>query len=234
MHLTNLRIHPEKFPTREQYPFNLPIFHETRSIEFKTPVTFLVGENGTGKSTLLYAVAKKCRIPIWKEMRFQKSKYAEEFYRYIEVDWAEKPVPGSFFASDIFEYYAHVLDDFASADPEMLKYYGGESLVTKSHGQCNMSYFKSRYQLRGLYLLDEPETALSPKKQLELLKILSEISQAGHAQFIIVSHSPILLALPGASIYSFDFIPVREIKYEETDYYRIYRDFLNDRGKYIR
>jgi len=93
---------------------------------------------------------------------------------------------------------------------------------------------KSRYQLRGLYLLDEPETALSPKKQLELLKILSETSQAGHAQFIIVSHSPILLALPGASIYSFDFIPVQEIKYEETDYYRIYRDFLNNRGKYIR
>jgi predicted ATPase len=119
------------------------------------------------------------------------------------------------------------------ADPEMLKYFGGESLVTQSHGQSILSLFRARYKIKGLYFLDEPETALSPKSQLELLSILKEMSEAGHAQFIIATHSPLLLACPGAHIYSFDHIPIKRIGYEETDHYRIYKDFLEDRNKYV-
>jgi predicted ATPase len=237
MHLTRLTFQPENFPTRGAYPFNLEIFHSTGEIGFKTPVTFFIGENGTGKSTLLRAIAQKCAIPVWKETDRQQlhvNPYADQLYRWIELEWANGSVPGSFFGSEIFQTFAQVLDEWAVADPEMLKYFGGESLVTKSHGQCNMSYFKSRYQIKGLYLLDEPETALSPKKQLELLKILNEMSRAGHAQFIVATHSPILLALPEADIYSFDNIPLKRVQYEETDYYRIYKDFLEDRGKYLK
>ena len=95
--------------------------------------------------------------------------------------------------------------------------------MTQSHGQSLMSYFKTRYQIRGLYIVDEPETALSPKSQLELLRILHQMSQAGHAQFIIATHSPILLACLGAKIYSFDESPVKRIEYEDTQYYRIYK-----------
>jgi predicted ATPase len=101
--------------------------------------------------------------------------------------------------------------------------------MTQSHGQSMMSYFRSRYQIKGVYFLDEPETALSPRSQLELLELIGENSEAGHAQFIIATHSPILLACQGARIYSFDYMPVRTIEYEETEHYKVYKRFLIDR-----
>ena len=236
MHLKKLTLHPEKYPTSSHYPFNLQVFNETDTVDFNTPVTFFVGENGSGKSSLLKAIANKCNIHIWKTYvspAYDNNIYSDYLYKYMDIEWLNDIVPGSYFSSEIFNDFTHILDEWAKSDPGMLKYFGGESLVTKSHGQCHMAYFNSRYQLKGLYLLDEPEDALSPKRQLELLKLLKEISKAGHAQFIIASHSPILLALPEATIYSFDHIPIKEINYEDTDYYQIYKDFLNDRGKYL-
>lgn len=237
MHLRKINLCPENFPTREYYPFNLEIFNSGLTIEFKTPVTFLIGENGSGKSTLLKAIALKCEIPIWEEVeraRYQVNQYEKQLQNHLDLEWTAGSVPGSFFGSEIFRTFARVLDEWAAADPEMLDYFGGESLMTKSHGQCNMSYFQNRYQIKGLYLLDEPESALSPKKQLELLKILTESSQTGHAQFMIATHSPILLALPGSDIYSFNDPPLRKVTYEETDYYRIYKDFLNNRAHFLK
>jgi predicted ATPase len=96
-----------------------------------------------------------------------------------------------------------------------------------------MAFFGHRFARKGLYLLDEPENALSPKWQLELLRLLRRFSQRGDVQFIIATHSPILLALPEAKIYSFDDAPIRQVEYEDTDYYRIYRDFLDNREKYL-
>ena len=93
-----------------------------------------------------------------------------------------------------FKDFTHVLDEWAVSDPGQLEYFGGELLVTQSHGQSMMSYFRARYKIRGIYLLDEPETALSPKSQLELLDIINKNSLTGQAQFIIATHSPLLLA----------------------------------------
>jgi predicted ATPase len=236
MHLKQVALFPEAYPTKEHYPFNQQIFRKTRSLLFRSPVTFFVGENGTGKSTLLKALCKKCGIPIWRGVggtRFKPNPYEEVLHLFIAVEWTDGSVPGSFFASEIFRDFAQYLDEWAVADPEMLKYFGGESLVTQSHGESIMSLFKARYKIKGLYFLDEPETALSPKSQLELLKVLKEMGDAGHAQFIIATHSPILLACPGADIYSFDHIPVKQIRYEETDHYKIYKRFLQDRDKYL-
>jgi len=229
MHLNNLTLLHEEYPTNDYYPFNLQVLRQTRKIEFLSPVTFFVGENGTGKSTLLKALCQKCGVHIWQGVqgaRLETNLYEEALYMFIEVEWRNGRVPGSFFGSETFRDFAQCLDEWATADPEMLKYFGGKSLMTQSHGQSLMSYFKSRYQIKGLYFLDEPETALSPKSQMELHNILSDMSRAGHAQFIVATHSPILMACPGAKIQNFDSIPVTEIAFEQTEHFKVYKSFM--------
>jgi predicted ATPase len=135
--------------------------------------------------------------------------------------------------SFIFHHFTQILDEWAVADPGQLTYFGGRSLMTQSHGESFMSFFRSRYQIKGLYLLDEPETALSPRSRLALLELLMT-SGAGHAQCIIATHSPILLACPHAVIYSFDYSPIQQVRYEETEHYQIYRDFLEKRANYLK
>ena len=236
MHLTSVTLFPEKYPTTGHYPFNQPIFHQTRQLDFDSPVTFFVGENGSGKSTLLEALCRRCGIHIWQDStrtRFEVNPYEERLYQYLTVEWTNGRVPGSFFGSDIFNFFVQSLDEWAAADPAMLDYFGGKSLVTQSHGQSLLSFFRARYRLKGLYLLDEPETALSPRSQLALVKILRDMGRAGHAQFIVATHSPILLACPEATIYSFDQIPVRSIPYEETDHYCLYQGFMTDRHSFL-
>jgi len=237
MHLTKVTLHPEKYPTSKYYPFNLDIFRKTEGIEFKTPVTFFVGENGSGKTTLLRAICRRSNIFIWEDTsrnRYEVNPYEEELYKYIDVEWTDSFVPGSFFSSQIFQDYARFLDEVAAANPGILQYFGGSSLMTKSHGQSLISFFTARYKIKGIYLMDEPETALSPKSQLELLKVLKKMSDGGHAQFIIATHSPILLAYPGATLYTFDEVPIKAVKYEETEYYQVYKDFMNNKDRYLK
>lgn len=237
MHLKQVNIYPSKFPNRGIYPFNLKVLQMTRGLPFVHPVTFFAGENGTGKSTLLKAICHRCDIPIWQDnerTRYRYNPYEEELYRYIDVEWTDGMVPGSFFASQIFQDFARFLDEWANADPGILEYFGGKSLISQSHGQSLISFFEARYKIKGIYFIDEPETALSPKSQLRLLKIIKTMIGAGHAQFIIASHSPILLSYPGATIYSFDSAPVKPISYEETEYYQIYKDFINNRESYLK
>ncbi len=118
-----------------------------------------------------------------------------------------------------------MVDEWAYADSGQLKHFGGKSLTSQSHGQSLLSFFSARYQIKGLYLVDEPETALSPRSQLELLRLLEETAKSGLAQFIIATHSPILMACAGATIFSFDHQPVRVLPYEETGHYQLYRSF---------
>jgi len=230
-HITNITLHSEKYPSVSHYPFSLPIFNKTKQLLFECPVTFFVGENGSGKSTLLEAIALASNIHIWRKSegtRYQVNHYEKQLCKYISVEWADEKVPGSYFGSEIFNDFRRILDSWAASDPGQLKYFGGKSLVTQSHGQSMMSYFRSCYERPGIYFLDEPETALSPKSQLGLLEILRENGKAGHAQFIIATHSPILLAYEEATIYSFDHLPVSVIAYRETEHYKLYKRFLLD------
>lgn len=231
-HISGVTLNLEKYPCNNHYPFSLPIFNQTEHLTFETPVTFFVGENGTGKSTLLEAIALACNIHIWNRndgVRFQRNKYEKQFFKYVTIKWVNGSVPGSYFGSEIFNDFRKIVEGWAASDPGQLKYFGGKSLVTQSHGQSIMSYFESRYTKTGLYFLDEPETALSPRSQLKLLEIIRENTQQGLAQFIIATHSPILLAYEDANIFSFDDDSVKVIEYTETDHYKIYKNFLIDR-----
>lgn len=237
IHLQAVTLRAADYPTDAHYPFSVPTLRETPRLELDTPVTMFVGENGAGKSTLLEAMVHRCGIHIWRaeaRRRAQPNPYEDMLANYLDVHWTDGSVPGSFFGSELFRDFAAILEEWSISDPGQLKHFGGESLMTLSHGQSLMTYFRTRYKLRGLYFLDEPETALSPSTQLELLQVLAAMSAAGHAQFIIATHSPILLACPGATIYSFDTTPVSRVEYEDTEHFRVYRDFLTDREPHLK
>lgn len=236
MHLQKITVKTGEFPTREFYPFNLPLIQNLGTIEFTKPVTFFAGDNGSGKSTLLEAITESCGIYIWQGVireRYKFNPYEKALQRYLSANWSDGWVPGSFFGASIFRNFAQLLDEWAASDPGILEYFGGKSLMTQSHGESLMSFFRNRFLLKGLYILDEPETALSPKTQLELLEILCRSVRTKEVQYIIATHSPILLACPDAVIYDFNSQPVKQVPYEDTEHYQVYREFMADYGKYI-
>lgn len=231
MHLSGVTLHPERYPDREAYPFRIPVLRETRELALAAPVTFFAGGNGSGKSTLLEAIARRSGIHLWRDEsrpRETHNPWEGRLADYLEVAWTAGRVPGSFFGAETFRTFAELLDEWAAGDPGQLAYFGGDSLLAQSHGQGLMAFFRSQYRLRGLFLLDEPEAALSPRTQVELCALLAREAARGEAQFVVATHSPILLACPGAVIYGFDAPPLRRLRYEETEHYRVYREFLAD------
>jgi len=236
IHLQRVTLNSHTYPTRDNHPFNLRVLQVTGQLTFDAPVTLFVGENGTGKSTLLEALATACGIHIWRPhegLRMTVNPHENQLWKHLHVEWAAGPVPGSFFGAQNARFFAQLLEEWAAQDPGHLAYFGGKSLVTQSHGQSSMSLFRARYRIPGLYFLDEPEAALSPRSQMELLQIVAETSAQGPAQFIISTHSPLLLACPGARLYGFDRCPIGPIDYEQTEHFRIYKSFLTDRGNWL-
>lgn len=236
MHITKVKINSDDYPTTGCYPFNISILQRTSELTFRKPIAFFVGENGSGKTTLLDAITRECGIHIWDKPRrhlAHENPYETKLVDYIEVTWANGRVPGSLFRAETFRDFADFLDDVALCDPGRLKYHGGRLLNILSHGEAILSYFSGRFQIRGLYLLDEPEAALSPVSQVRFLRLLRQLEEEGHAQFIMATHSPILLAYPGAQIFSFDSERVRQVAYEETTHYRIYKQFFSDRSVFL-
>lgn len=232
MYITSVRLFNDHYPTARYYPFNVPVLRTTSQITFQRPVTFFVGDNGSGKSTLLEAITRKCGVHTWDQPKrhiAHENPYETRLADFIEVVWGEERVAGSLFKAETFRDLADFLDDVAVCDPGRLQYHGGRMLNTLSHGQGMLAYFRGRFGRKGLYLLDEPEAALSPKSQMTFLEQIEAYAATGQAQFIIATHSPILLSLSGAQIYSFDGPRVQEVRYEETEHYQVYRQFFATR-----
>jgi len=239
MFLVRVRVESDRFPTRRFYPFNIPVVNRPLELAFRRPIAFFVGENGSGKSTLLEAIACKCGIHLWDKPRrhpAHDNPYVTRLPHYVTPTWADGRVPGSLFRAETFREWADFLDDVAISDPGRLQYHGGRMLNNLSHGEGMLSYFSGRFGLKGLYFLDEPEAALSPASQVRFLNLLQEYEAQARTQFIIATHSPILLAYPGAQIFSFDPAGISEVTYEETAHYRLYKQFLTaaDRSAFLR
>jgi predicted ATPase len=226
----------EKMLNRERYPFNIPAFSEGINIEFATNVTFFVGENGSGKSTLLEAIAENCGFNVAggnKNHHYPSHKTESNLGSVVKFSWLPKVTDGFFVRAESFFNFATYIDEQEGEEPGIYQSYGGKSLHEQSHGESFLALFTNRFH-KGIYLLDEPEAALSPKRQLSFLALIHELEKSGKAQFIIASHSPILLSYPGAVIYSFDQKPIKKVQYEETDHYQITRDFLLNPDRFYR
>ncbi len=236
MHLLNVKIHSDRFPSRRFYPFNIQAMDEPQELVFHRPVVFFLGENGSGKSTLLEAIARRCGITLWDRPRrhlAHNNPFETRLQDYVSATWSREKVPGSIFRAETFRDLGDLFDDVALCDPGRLQYHGGQILNTLSHGQGILSYLSHRCRRKGLYLLDEPEAALSPASQIHFLKLLQRFELEGNAQFIITTHSPILLAYPGAQILSFEPPRIREVAYEQTAHYRLYTQFLLNPAAFI-
>lgn len=225
-----------------QFPFCLKIIKNLKDIEFKSQVTFLVGENGTGKSTILEAIAHKVGFGPEggsKNINFKTSTEnnysgAQLLAQYLTLSWRMKPLNGYFFRAESFYNVANYIDYLEfECGGKAYGSYGGKSLHEQSHGESFMSFFKSQSRAKGFFIFDEPEAALSPQRQLGLLSIINDMCKNYNSQFIIATHSPILLAYPDATIYACDPGILTPIDYTDTDHYRITKNFLDNPALYL-
>ncbi len=261
IHLRSISIKPSA-KKQDAFPFNLPLVKKFKEISFHSPVVFLVGENGSGKSTMLEAVAAGVgSIAVGGDdvPRDATLRHAKKLAEQLKFVWSKKTRRGFFLrAEDFFNFARRVnsmgreLEEMASEYEETLSGYAlqlakgvvlgqrraltsryGEDVDARSHGESFLNLFKERFVPGGLYLLDEPEAPLSPQRQLAFLSMLKEMV-GRDAQFIIATHSPILMAFPEASILSFDNYPVREVAYDEIEHVSLTRSFLNNPEAYLR
>ncbi len=247
---------------RDSFPFNAPFVRAFKGIEFLHPVTFFVGENGSGKSTLLEAIAAGTgSVTVGgQDIRRDKSLvHAHRLASHLRFVWNRVTKRGFFLrAEDFFGFTRRVhtmrqdLEHLAGELDQKFTGYAlqlskgavlrqkaelegryGEDLDANSHGESFLKLFQSRFVPGGLYLLDEPEAPLSPLRQLSFLSMLKEmVEQDG--QFIIATHSPILMAFPEACILSFDKLPIREVAYGELEHVTLTRAFLNNPQSFLR
>ena len=237
MFLRSVTLLRERISDFSVYPFSIPAIRELESLHFDSPVTFFVGENGSGKSTLLEAIAYQCGFNTASGGRsdvYEADASDAPLGNYIRLSWMPKVTQGFFLRAESFYHFASYLDRLASEVPSFrYQAYGGRSLHEQSHGESFLSLFLNRFGGKGIYLLDEPEAALSPARQLAFLRIMHQLASGGEAQFVIATHSPILLGFPNARIFSFDAVPIAPVDYEDTDHYQITKSFLSRRDKML-
>jgi predicted ATPase len=213
------------------YPFSLPAIRDLDTIELHPKVTFLVGENGSGKSTLLEAIAVRLGFNAeggTKNFRFETRGSHSTLHEFLRLSRGlRRPQDGFFLRAESFFNVATEIErlDAEGTGPRIVDSYGGTSLHEQSHGESFMAVMLNRFGGHGLYILDEPEAALSPQRQLAALVRIHDLCNL-ESQFIIATHSPILMAYPEAHIYACTSQGLELLSYEETDHYRVMRQFM--------
>ncbi|TXD51053.1 MULTISPECIES: AAA family ATPase [unclassified Polaribacter] len=254
IHINTQRKHP--------YPYDVPAIKFAKNIDVSNQITFIIGENGTGKSTLLESLACRLQLPHMDGFGYDKKCFdaAKKILPHLELNWNMERSVGFFFRAEDFGDYLnsvhrndinlynqigdlgddvpnHILQQMKDSANEQLhrvrKNYGQE-LDTFSHGEAYMHIMNAQVNRRGIYILDEPEASLSPAKQLAFIYFIQNHLQNFNSQFIIATHSPMLMAYPTATIYEVTNDEMKKTALEDTDHYMITKSFLNNPDAYLR
>ena len=220
----------DKVPSFDEYPFSLPVVRTLESIDLHPRMTFLVGENGSGKSTLLEALAVALEFNAEggsRNFNFSTRASHSGLHEFLRVAKGVRPRDAFFLRAESWFNVATQVEQLGVGDS-----YGRRALHEQSHGESFMALLKHRFRGHGLYLLDEPEAALSPTRQIEALQRFHELVQQD-SQFVIATHSPILMAYPDALILQCTSGGIRPVRYEDTEHFRVTRDFLLHRDKVL-
>jgi len=233
--LKKLTLLRERVEGWNRYPFTVPVIANLSEILFHSRVCFFAGENGTGKSTLLEAIAahygfgREGGTRSFANDTTESNRSIDPLVKALRLSFDNRTGAGYFLRAESFFNAASYIDEVG-----MTESYGGRSLHTRSHGETFFTVLDLKFRRNGLFLLDEPEAALSPQRQLAFLVLIHDaLRKYSDAQFIISSHSPVLLGYPEAQIISFDDKGLREITYEETASLQIVRRFVSDRKSFL-
>ncbi|MDR6942949.1 AAA family ATPase [Mucilaginibacter pocheonensis] len=215
----------------DEYPFDIPSIRNLKSLSFDSNVTFIVGENGSGKSTLIEAIALLLGFSLQggsKNFQYEEGQNLPPLFRYLNgIKSFKQPKDFFFLRAETFHNVSTTLEElYAQKKDVLLKNYGID-LIRSSHGEAFMAVLANKLKGRGLYIFDEPEAALSPSRQLAAVHLIDSLVKKD-SQFIIATHSPILLAYPNAVIYQFGNEGIRKIDYEETEHFMVMKYFINN------
>jgi len=226
-YLKRIWLDPARVEDRDAYPFCLPFFGEDFELSFERAITIIVGENGAGKSTLLEGIAAlvgydqaggaKGYRPVDHSASVEVT--GGELSRALRASWLPKVTRGWFFRAETFFSVARYLDAIGSPAADFLSY---------SHGEGFLRFFNERCQEQGVFIFDEPESALSPSRQIEFLKLMRRMEEIGHCQIIMATHSPMLMAYPNATLLRLTKYGLDPTTVESTDHYRAMREFFED------
>ncbi len=223
----------------DEYPFCLPAIKSLDSLELHPKVTYIIGENGTGKSTILEAVAAAFGFnPEGGSRNFMFSTVDSHssLHNYIRlIKGVRKPRDGFFLRAESYYNVASYIDEIDNEmafGPPIKDSFGGKSLHEQSHGESFFALFQNRLRGNGLYILDEPEAALSPVRQMSFITRMHDLIEMG-SQFIIATHSPIIMSYPDSYIYEIG-NGIKRVGYEDTEHYQIMKAFINNKGKMLR
>jgi predicted ATPase len=223
----------DRVEQRDTYPLNLQVMKTFHELSFHPKVTFLVGENGSGKSTLIEALAIAWGFNAEggsKNFNFDTAKAHSELHKHLRLTKGPRRAKDGYFlrAESYFNVATNIeqLDEIPSFSPKIKESYGGKSLHEQSHGESFFALLEHRLGGKGLYIFDEPEAALSPSRQMSMLVRMHDLI-ADDSQFIIATHSPILMAYPEAWIYEISSAGLNRVDYEDTEHYQLTKSFLN-------